>query len=88
MSLYLDSESFFPVFLISLDFLLGEVFGFKVLNEFGFCVLVIFAGDEPKNRVEDIFEVLQFPWGKLGHKGMWKEGHVPLISFSQNLTEL
>lgn len=33
LSLYLDSKSFFPMFLISLDFCEGKLFGFKVRSK-------------------------------------------------------
>lgn len=49
-----------------------------MLNEFGFCGLVVFAGEEPRNRIEDILEVLRFPLGKVGIQGD-VEGWIPSI---------
>lgn len=46
MSLYLASKSFFSVFVISLDFCEGKLFGFKMLSKFGFYALVLSAEED------------------------------------------
>lgn len=57
--------------------------GFNMLKKFGFCVLVIFAGELSKNRIKDIVEGLRFQsLVKVGTQGDVKDGYLPLISFS------